>query len=198
MQDKSLEWSATGLVLLGAGRSSRFGRNKLAEPLGGLPLLRRAALAAAAFPLARRVAVLAPEAPSLADLGFDEVRLTGPEAPQSASLAAGIRALGPHDLSAILVMLGDMPLVTPAHLEALRAAFDPARPVCSMASEARCPPALFPAGFAAELAGQQGDRGARALLAGALPIAADPTILLDVDRPGDLAAAQALLNSGPT
>jgi len=189
-----LRWEEVGVVQLGAGRGTRFGRDKLAEPLLGRPLIRHAAKVLAALPLARRVVVTGPATPDLADLGFARVSIAGPDLPQSASLAEGVSALGDYGLRAILVALGDMPLITSAHLEALRLAFDGNRPVCSALAGAHCPPALFPLSLGSRLVAQSGDQGGRALLSEALSVPAGRDILLDVDRPGDLAEARAVLS----
>lgn len=187
------DWNGIGLVLLAAGRSSRFGADKLSAPLAAKPLIRHAAETLASLPLTRRVAVLGPDAPGLADIGFAEVRLPGADQPQSASLAAGIAALGREGLRGIMVALADMPLVTPGHLAALAAAFNGSRAVCSLAGEVRCPPAIFPASQYDQLLAQHGDRGARALLAEAVAVPAPPSALIDIDTPADLTRAEALI-----
>lgn len=193
MDDGEALWEGIGLVLLAAGRASRFGTDKLAAPLAGKPLIRHAAEKLAALPLERKVAVLGRDAPGLADLGFAEVRLGGDDQPQSASLAAGVAALGDEGLRGIMVALADMPLVAPGHLEALAAAFLGMHPVCTTDRAARCPPAIFPGAFRQQLLAQDGDRGARGLLADAFAVRAETGTLLDIDTPADLAAAEAWL-----
>lgn len=188
-----LRWETTGLVLLGAGRAARFGSDKLAEPLLGTPLIRHTAAVYANLPFARRVAVVSPATPALTDLGYTEFAIADDANLQSGSLAEGVRQLGNHGLAAILVALADMPLVSAAHLEALRLAFGGERIVCSALGLARCPPALFPIAAYSMLTAQNGDRGARNLLAGADEIAADQHTLLDVDSPDDLLRAAAIL-----
>ncbi len=187
------EWNGIGLVLLAAGRSSRFGADKLSAPLAEKPLIRHAAETLASLPLARRVAVLGADAPGLADIGFAEVRLPGAEQPQSASLAAGIGTLGCQGLRGIMVALADMPLVTPDHLAALAAAFNGSQAVCSLAGAVRSPPAIFPASQHDLLLAQHGDRGARALLADAVTVPAPPSTLIDIDTPADLTHAEAVI-----
>ncbi len=186
------EFPGIALVLLGAGRSRRFGADKLAATLAGEPIIRRSARLYAALPFAERVAVLGPDTPVLADLNFAEIRRSDAEVPLSRSLAAGVRALE-SGARCIMIALADMPLVTPEHLAALAAAFDGTRPVCSELGGAPCPPAIFPAAMREELAARKGDSGARALLAGALRIAAGEDCLIDVDTPEALARAESLL-----
>jgi molybdenum cofactor guanylyltransferase len=110
MSDGALP-SATAIVLAG-GRSSRFGRNKLAEPVGGRPLLDHAILAVAA--VAREVLVVVPpvgELPRLPRSPEPAVPIAiirDPEpfgGPLVAVLAALERAREPF----ALIVGGDMP-----------------------------------------------------------------------------------------
>ena len=187
-------WEDIGLILLAGGRSTRFGRNKLAEPLLGIPLVRRTAEIYAGLPFARRIAVVCPALPSLGDLGYVEMPVANSHNPQSESLAEGVRQLGAEGLHGIMVGLGDMPLVTAAHLEQLLACFDGGRVVCSSAGPARCPPAIFPIAARAELTAQTGDRGARSLLASATCVQCDEDTLLDIDSKEDFSRAAAILS----
>ncbi|CAN0604142.1 unnamed protein product, partial [Ectocarpus sp. 12 AP-2014] len=142
--------------------------------------------------------------------GFDVCRLTADGLPQSASLRAGIlhqSALSPHvfadglhdladglhdladGLSQILVVLGDMPLVTSDHLRAVvgRCSADSAS--ASTDGKRRMPPACFPASMTEDLLATTGDRGAGPLLK-ALPedalVEAPKGMLKDVDTVEDL------------
>jgi molybdenum cofactor cytidylyltransferase len=189
---RALAWNEVGLVLLAGGRASRFGSDKLAATLNGMPLLGRTMEIYAALPLRRGVVVLGPSAPPLPRPAFPELRLERADLPQSASLAAGVAALDSTDLRAILVALADMPLVSEAHLERLRAAFEDGQASCSAAGEIRCPPALFPIGQREELCRLEGDRGAKALLLKATVVVAPPEELLDIDTPADLARAESV------
>jgi molybdenum cofactor guanylyltransferase len=103
--------SATALVLAG-GRSTRFGRNKLAEPLRGRSLLDHSIVAAAA--VAREVLVLvppvgdAPRLPRSPDPAVPITTIRDPEpfgGPLVALLAGLERAREPF----ALVVGGDMP-----------------------------------------------------------------------------------------
>jgi molybdenum cofactor cytidylyltransferase len=189
-------WSRIGLVLLAAGRGERFGGDKLGAYLLGLTVLDRAAAPLASLPLARRVIVTAPGPPTI-PAGFRRVALPDPALPQSRSLALGIAALGSEGLDAVLIALADMPLVPAGHYEALRRAFTGARPACSLSGETRLPPALFPVSAVPALTGLDGDRGARALLGDAVPVAAPAEWLIDIDRAEDLARAGAILSAAP-
>lgn len=186
------EWRRIALVLLCAGRSARFGRSKLAEPLLGTPLIRRTAALFASLPFARRVAVIAPDLPGIADLGFEERMLPGRQ-PQSRSLAEGVGMIADDQLDGIMVALGDMPLVTARHLAAILDMFDGKAAVCSRNGAARCPPAIFPMTLCDNLLGQTGDRGARDLLMDALCVDGPADMLFDIDTATDLDRAAALL-----
>ena len=188
-------WDRIGLILLGAGRSTRFGRNKLVEPLLGVPMIRRTAAIYAAVPFARRVAVMGPSTPGLGDLGFSECLIVDKDSPQSASLAAGSRLLDPGELDGIMVALGDMPLVSQAHLEALRSSFDGSEVVCSGIGSARSPPAIFPIAARQQLMTLAGDQGARILLADAICVAGSDETLMDIDSVADLSMAAAIIQS---
>lgn len=188
-------------VLLAAGRSERFGADKLLAPLAGRPLLAHAAAALAAAGLGRRIAVVAAgaddRAAALSDLGFAIVFNPKPEAGQGASLALGAERARQDRPRALLVALADMPFVTPGHIQALLTALDPDDPRAAAASWAEGtprPPVAFGAGWLDELCGLSGDRGARALLADAANVAAlaaPSETLADIDAPADLLAAEA-------
>lgn len=177
-------------MLLAAGRGTRFGGAKLAADLAGKPVLRHAADSLRALPFAAHIAVIGPATPDPGD--YTTVLLDPPDAPQARSLALGVVAARECGADAVLVALGDMPLVPPEHIIALIAAFDGDR-IGSAALHARLPPALFGARHFDTLCALAGDRGAGALLRDApcLPLTADQA--LDIDRPEDLARALVLI-----
>ena len=106
--------AVSGIVLAG-GRSARFGRDKLAEPVGDTPLLHRAIDAVAA--VAAEVIVVAPpdSAPSIPD----GVRLVHDSAPYEGPLAGCLTGLTAAREPLVLVAGGDMPFLEPAVLELL-------------------------------------------------------------------------------
>ncbi|OYU35356.1 NTP transferase domain-containing protein [Novosphingobium sp. PASSN1] len=180
------------LVLLAGGQSARFGGPKLIAPLGGKPLALHAAAMLAALPFAARFAVIGPHAPDLAALGYQTVPLDPPGAAQARSLALGVAAAQASGARAVLVALADMPLVPSAHIRALVEAFDGER-IATSAGGVTMPPALFGAQHFAALTALGGDRGGASLLRGAPTVPLDPALALDVDRPEDIARAEALL-----
>lgn len=117
----------------------------------------------------------------------------------AASLRAGLAALGP-ETAAMLVCLGDMPLVRPATIASLCAAFRAGAGtiVAPVAAGRRGHPVLFGAAHFAALAALRGDEGARALLAAVPPATVevdDPGIHVDVDTEDALADARRLLEA---
>ena len=102
-------------IVLAGGRSSRFGRDKLAEPIGGMPLLHRAI--AAVRPLASEVIVVArpgadPDLPDGVRLVHDPVAFEGP----LSGLVTGLE--GAREPIAIVVG-GDSPSLVGAVLRAM-------------------------------------------------------------------------------
>ena len=111
----------TGLVLAG-GRSSRFGRDKLAERIDGRTLLDSAI--DGVTPAATEILVVAapdgaPDLPAGARLVHDPIAFEGP----LAGVAAGLRAA--HE-SIVLVVGGDMPTLVGAVIDSMLAALDAA------------------------------------------------------------------------
>lgn len=187
---------AIGIVLLAAGRGTRFGEApKLLADLGGRPLVRHAAEAARASGLAPVIAVLGAHAPAVrsALAGLDLRFVENPHYADglSTSLRAGLAAL-PEACTGALVMLGDMPRVGPDLLRRLAGSFDrTAAAIVPVWQGRRGNPVLLNrCRLATELAGLSGDRGAGPLLAGrtdVVEIAGDPGTGLDIDTPEALA-----------
>ena len=175
------------VLMLAAGRSRRFGADdKLMADLAGRPLIAHA-IAAQAGLEAERVAVVGPDraaAGLLEAAGFRLVVNPAPQDGQGGSLALGVAAVASER---VLVMLGDMPVVTPALLGRLAAC--ECRAV-AWDGERRSPPAVFAAADRAALLGARGDAGARTLLAGAEPVRAAAGELEDVDTVAALEAAR--------
>ena len=185
-----------GLIVLAAGRGTRFGATpKLLSVLDGEPLVRHAARAALASGLGPVVAVIGAHGPAIR-AALDGLDLTcidnsAYEEGLSTSLQAGLAALPQAD--AILVLLADMPRITAHHLTALTEAFrggDPAAVVPVHAGQRGNPVLLNRRRLAADLATLTGDQGAGRLLARRTDIrevAMDAAVLQDVDTPEALA-----------
>jgi len=171
-------------VLLAAGASRRFGAaDKLHADLEGRPLVMHAAATLRTMGFGALVAVCGPATAPLLD-GFEVVINDMPDDGQARSVRLGVERALVHDVDAVLVALGDMPFVTPAHLHALLAA-DGDRVASSLDGQAM-PPALFRRDRARALLGLDGDRGGGRLLTGATLVAGDAMLLADIDRPSDL------------
>ena len=180
-----------GALVLAAGSGRRMGAaGKLTADFRGKPLVAHAvdAVLAAGLPA---LVVLGDRAEAVraALAGRDVAFTTAPDYAEgmAASLRAGIAAV-PPEWSAILVTLGDMPLIRPATLAALAAAQDVVIP---RYNGQRGNPVRWPRASFAALATLTGDTGARSILERhhvEFLDFDDPGILADVDTPADLAA----------
>lgn len=181
-------------ILLAAGQSRRFGNaDKLLAPFAGEPLALHAARQIVALAPGRRIAVChdggGALAAMLAALDFDIVVNPHPERGLSQSLSYGIAEAARGPEQAALICLADMPFVGARHLGNLLARFDPhdAPVVASSDGETAMPPALFARPLFDRLRAGTGDRGGKALLAGAARVMTSVGELADIDRPEDLA-----------
>lgn len=181
-------------IVLAAGSATRFGADKLSAPFRGEPLVRHAIRAAHAAPVARVIVVCPPDfaagdwladwpgAPEVIPVPLRSVAL-------SDSLRAGIAAAGPVD--GAFVFLGDMPLVPPGVAPRLAPLLTDRFAVIPRHGGAWGHPVLLSARAFPAVAALGGDEGAGRLLRqrddlAFLDVDSD-AILLDVDRPEDLA-----------
>ena len=190
--------AADGLLVavLMAGLGTRFGGGKLdaacaGRPLGGWALATAQALGAPVL------AVVGRQVPAWLPADLPRVVNPAPEAGLGGSVALAARAAQARRAGGLLILLGDMPLISRATLDRLVALAAEHGMAATLHPDGR---RGVPAGFApphfAALAALDGAHGARDLL-GACPAAAlvEPPAheLHDVDRPVDLAAVAALL-----
>jgi xanthine dehydrogenase accessory factor len=183
-----------GGVVLAAGLSRRMGRNKLIAEVGGRSLVRHAVEAALAGGLDPVMVVTGHQAQeienSLAGLPVGFVHNPDFAEGLSTSLKRGIESL-PADCAGAMVLLGDMPGVSPELVGRVRAAFEPAkgRNICVATAEGeRGHPALWGRQFFPELMRLSGDMGARGLMAAHADnivevVAGDAGPLTDIDTP---------------
>jgi len=185
---------------LAAGRSTRMGaNNKLIEPVSGKPMVRHVVEAALASDVAS-VRVVTGNRPADVQQALDGLDVSYTQNPDfadglSTSLAAGTRALE-SSVDGVVVLLGDMPLITPELINALIAAFDPSedRAICvPVYNGKRGNPILWAARFFGDMANVQGDTGARHLIGENAEWivevgASDASIFRDIDTPEALAA----------
>lgn len=183
------------MVLLAAGRATRFGAPKLVAPLNDRPLIEHIAQTVSVMPFAYRLCVVTQGGPQLDRFKFAMIEVER-GAPLSRSLATGIDALMGRDIDGAMVLLADMPRVSGQHLMAMVNAFD-GDIVGSSSGGIAMPPAIFGRKHFARLRTLSGDMGARALLKGAVLVQAPAVELIDIDTPADLVAAQTLGGGGP-
>jgi CTP:molybdopterin cytidylyltransferase MocA len=185
-------------ILLAAGSSRRFGGDKLLAPWRGRPLFEHALEALLASPaVVETIVVVQPGfavPPARPHCRF----VVNPDHAEGmgASLRAGVRAAS-ADAEAYLVVLADMPGITPALIASLVACHAAAGkaivvPVCG---GRRGHPVVLGAALRETLLGITGDVGAREIIRAHPEWVAefetqDESVLFDVDRPADLAAGE--------
>src|SRR5262249_21306557 len=115
----------------------------------------------------------------------------------STSLKEGVAAV-PEACDGALVMLGDMPEISPHLIDRMIAAFSPAdgRTICIAPNEhVRGNPVLWSKAYFPEIGALNGDAGAKALLArhedSVCELEAGEAVLRDIDTPEALAALRA-------
>ena len=184
-------------LLLASGASRRFGSNKLVAPLHG-----RAVVRWSAEGLARAVdatfVVVPPESDeiraALRGLPVRWVENFDAREGMASSIRAGVAAV-PTDAEAVVITLGDQPLIDAAVIRDVvarwRAAPPGTRAVVAEYDDGRGHPALFGAPLFADLRALDGDRGARDLLASlgeSVAVVRAPGVRpVDVDTPDVLA-----------
>jgi molybdenum cofactor cytidylyltransferase len=147
-----------------------MGRNKLVENVNGKPLVRSAVDAALASRLDPVLVVTGHQAEKIgAAVAGTPVALVHNEQFDeglSSSLRTGVAAV-PPDCDGAMVLLGDMPDISPALIDRLIAAFDPAggHAACvATVGKRRGHPVLWARRFFPELMTLSGDKGAREIL----------------------------------
>ena len=159
------------MLVLAAGGGSRFGGLKQCIVVGGVPLVRRAALAGLGVS-ERVVVVTGAHADAVTDalrgLPLETVHNAAWANGMGGSIASGIRHVAKNPaVRAALICLSDQPLVGVAQLQRLIDAHrdTPERIIASDHGPALGPPCIFPRRFHPELAALAGTEGARELLA---------------------------------
>ena len=185
-------------LLLAAGESRRFGGGvqKLVQPLDGKPVVRWSAESLIGAPVDEVIVVVgendAPIRNALAGLDVRYVQTTKARQGMAASLAAGIAAM-PADTEAVLVVLGDEPLMgrEPLLRVVERYQAGGAAVVAPLFRGIRGHPVLFERSVFPELKELTGDRGARAVAdrdeSRRAFVELDLPKPVDVDTPADLA-----------
>jgi len=158
-------------IVLAAGSSSRLGRPKQLLPLEGEPLLRftlqrilKASLDAVYVVLGHHVDDITR---SIEDLPVRIVHNPHAAQGQSTSVIAGLQAVAPADPDAVVILLGDQPLVDPEVVTRLIARWHVTRTGIVAPRYASGPgrnPILFDRAVLPELMNLSGDIGARAIV----------------------------------
>ena len=182
-------------VVLAAGGSTRLGRPKQTEQVGGVPLVTHALRAGSAADATVLVTGFAADAVAeIAPAGVEILHLATWQRGLGHVLASAVTTLR-ADTAAVVVLLGDQPGVTAAAVERLVAAWRAGSGPIVTAAYAGVPghPRLFDASVFAALRDLDGDEGARSLLARypVTPVEVDGHVL-DVDDEPSLAAARSL------
>lgn len=157
------DWApAVAGVVLAAGASTRFGRNKLLLYLKGDTLARRAAKAALEGGLDPVVVVLGHEADRIGQevSGLPVGTIVNPDYARgmNTSVQAGLEAV-PEEAAAVVLLLADMPFVTGEMIARLVQEFRQSRAplVASDYEGVHAPPTLYARRLFPELGGPEGD-----------------------------------------
>jgi molybdenum cofactor cytidylyltransferase len=156
-------------VVLAAGRATRFGGNKVVIPFRGVPIVRRVVERLRAGGVGTVVVVAGAERALVADaivgLAALVVENPSPEMGLSSSIRVGVEALD-RDVRAIVLALGDQPLIDPAVVRALIESWEGsnAAAVVPIYRDGRGHPVIFDATLRGALLLLDGDTGARNLL----------------------------------
>jgi molybdenum cofactor cytidylyltransferase len=187
-------------IVLAAGTSSRMGSNKLLADFRGEPMIRSVVRNVRASAVDDVIVVAGHDKGKVMSvLAGSDVRIVhNPDFEKglATSLRAGVVAAERAD--AVVVCLGDMPLVNPQTIDRLIAAFNPTehRTIIAPTHKGQFGnPVLWGREHFPKLTALEGDRGARSLIAElkseAVEIAVDDSgILTDADTPEALAEMQ--------
>jgi xanthine dehydrogenase accessory factor len=181
-------------VVLAAGASRRLGSPKQLVELDGSPLVRRVAttcLAAGTGPVGVVLgASAAAVAHALRELRVAQVTNELWQEGIASSIRAAVRWAESSNAGALLITLSDQPLITPAHLVALRDAWLAGAPIAASRFRGILgAPAIFDRSRWDALARLEGDQGAARLLRDADVVAIDwPAGAVDIDTADDVEA----------
>jgi molybdenum cofactor cytidylyltransferase len=200
-----LEPRVIAAVVLAAGLSRRMGQAKLLMKVSGKAIIRYVVESVLAGGVDSVWVVTGPDVePIEAALNGLEVQIAvnlAPEEGQAASVRAGIAAL-PPSVEAVLIALGDQPLLAPSIIPALLAArrASPKLIVAPRYRDGQGNPVLFKREIFPELLRLTGDQGARPIIqtepARVEWVDLDLPMPPDVDTPDDYEKIRANLRAG--
>jgi CTP:molybdopterin cytidylyltransferase MocA len=178
------------VVVLAAGLSTRFGGDKLEAKCLGKPLGRWVLDAVQDAGLGPGIIVTGPEGVSFANRWWTPLINPRPQDGLGSSVALAARHALAANVTAMLVLLADMPLVFPSFLKAL-AMHSP--PTAMYYPDGHLGvPALLDRRLIEAAANLSGDKGLGPLLRGATAMPGE-SVLHDVDTPDDLAEVERIL-----
>jgi molybdenum cofactor cytidylyltransferase len=186
------------VIILAAGQSTRFGKgNKLLRTVNGDPIIKHSVQAALNAKAGEVIVVTGHAAAdvekALQGLPVTLIRNATPEIGMGTSLAVGANAIRSLP-SAVMIMLGDMPLIKPETLRTSASSFTPDNGhdiVVPMYDGQRGHPVMFGAKYMPFLCALSGDEGARSVLQNhpervrAINVD-DPGTRYDIDTESDL------------
>ena len=181
-------------VVLASGLSRRFGtEDKLAAQLQGIPLLNHA-LQAVALIRFGQVYVVA-QSKDMGDAKW--IVNSAPELGQGQALRLGLKVAKDDGWKTVVVMLGDMPMVSTLNIKNLIDESHENQSVISICGGLRLPPALFNEQAIDLILSQKSGLGAKVIFdqldLKTVPISVEAA--MDVDTPEDLARMSAILKA---
>jgi CTP:molybdopterin cytidylyltransferase MocA len=185
-----------GVIVLAAGSSTRLGHPKQLIEHEGLPLVRRAAMAATDAGAAEVIVVVGSGAQNVVAAIGDIARVSialNPdwESGMASSLTTGLKEAQALDLEAVMVMTTDQPLIDIASLRQLMAAFDDQhRIIASSYDDIVGVPVVFGSEHFDTLMKLKGDEGAGRWLRARLKEVTQIEVQsasVDIDTPADVA-----------
>ena len=172
-------WDRVGAILLAAGRSSRFGENKLLYPVEQTPMAERAMELLTRLPVWKRVAVTGYEevAAMAAQRGILPVINSHPEEGISRSLQMGMRALPKAD--GWLFLVADQPWLRAESVSRLIWRWQQSpRNLAALCSGGQIGnPVIFSSAYASRLLSLSGDKGGKKILRNHL----EDTVLVETE-----------------
>lgn len=186
----------TAGILLAAGRSERFGGDKLLADFGGAPLLSHAAQLLSKINLDYKIAVL-PEGRDkreglLRSYNIDIVENPDAISGQGRSTAIGVKAALELGCERVLILLADMPDIPASHCEKLLKMSSEQDWVFTEAGGVICPPAVISRSALKGLTLLSNDRGAKTVApaSGINTVSLSKHLARDMDTKEDFKAAK--------
>lgn len=183
-----------GAIILAAGEARRFGRNKLIEKVGDKTIIERVLDAVKDLD---RIVIVGKYYKDLMPYLENEVVVYNPNWNEglSSSLKLGLRFFSDYD--GVLVLLGDMPLISSETIKRIISAFkEGCSAVVPTYKGQRGNPVLISRKLFEKLKNLKGDIGARAILVeerNVCEVECGKEVIIDVDTPSDLASVRRLL-----